>query len=284
MSSLTSSLATAATPPRAAVESSLPEVHLAGVRLHALTEKQAIAHILGALARGRGGRVVTPNLDHLRRASTDPDFAGLVAEADLVLADGMPLVWASRLQGTPLPERVAGSTLVDTLAAAAAEHGRSLFLLGGAPGAAEGAARELQQRYPSLRIVGTFCPPFGFENDPEELARLEAAVIGANPDIVYVALGSPKQEKLTRRLAPLLPQAWWLGVGISLSFLAGDVRRAPAWVQRLGLEWAHRLAQEPGRLARRYLVQGLPFGIRLLVGALFYRSKGRVRTMKSGDG
>lgn len=284
MSSATTSPAIAITPPGAGVEPSLPEVHLAGVRLHALTEKQAIAHILNALDRNRGGWVVTPNLDHLRRASADAAFAGLVAEADLVVADGMPLIWASRLQGTPLPERVAGSTLVDTLAAAAAEHGRSLFLLGGAPGAAEGAAHVLQQRYPRLRIVGTFCPSFGFENDPEELSRLEGAIIGAGPDIVYVALGSPKQERLIHRLRPLLPEAWWLGVGISLSFLAGDVRRAPVWVQRLGLEWVHRLAQEPGRLAQRYLVQGLPFAVRLFGGALFCRSKGRVQTMKSGVG
>src|SRR6185503_14088249 len=104
---------------------------------------------------------------------------------------------------------------------------------------------------------------FGFESDPKEMERLAAALSEAAPDIVFVGLGSPKQEKLIGRLRSTLPGAWWLGVGISFSYLTGDVRRAPVWMRRCGLEWFHRLTSEPGRLARRYLVEGIPFGLRL---------------------
>ncbi|MCG8509038.1 MAG: WecB/TagA/CpsF family glycosyltransferase [Rhodospirillales bacterium] len=239
-------------------------VTLAGIEIDRVTMREAEDRIIAALAEGRGGWVVTPNLDHLARAHRDPVFLSLVSHADLVLADGMPLIWASRVQGTPLPERVAGSTLVRSLAARAAEEGRTLFLLGGNPGAAEGAAAALQRETPSLKVTGTYCPPLGFETSEEEMARIEAALEQAKPDLVYVALGSPKQEKLILTLRKRLPQAWWLGVGISLSFLAGEVSRAPAWMQKSGLEWIHRLVQEPRRLWRRYLVNGIPFAVRLL--------------------
>ncbi len=251
-----------------------PIVTLMGVRIAAITERHAIDRILHALDAGRGGRVVTLNLDIMRRCVVDPAFGELVARAELVVPDGMPLVWASRLQRTPLPERVAGSTMVDSLAGAAAAAGRSLFLLGGAPGAAEGAGNALRARYPNLIIAGTYCPPLGFERDPEECARMEAALRDARPDLVYVALGSPKQEHLIERLRPLFPATWWLGVGISLGFLSGQVKRAPGWAQRLGLEWVHRMVQEPRRLARRYLVNGIPFAIRLLFTAAVGRGAG----------
>ena len=242
----------------------LPTVDLRGVRVHAVSETDAIAHMMGELDAGRGGMVVTPNLDHLHRCLHDIAFAAMVSEADLVLADGMPLVWAARLQGTPLPQRVAGSNLITTLSGAAASSARSVFLLGGALGTAEGAARVLTQKFPALSVAGTLCPPVGFENDPAKMAEIIETLSTARPDIVFVALGSPKQERLIVKLRPLLPQAWWLGVGISFSFLCGDVRRAPLWMQRCGLEWLHRLLQEPRRLFRRYVVVGIPFAFSLL--------------------
>lgn len=251
----------------------LPVVELSGVRIHAVTEAQTVDHVLSALEAGRGGWVITPNLDHLRRAKRDATFADYLRKADLVVADGMPLVWASRLQGTPLPERVPGSTLVRTLASAAAREGRSLYLLGGAPGAAEEAARVLQDDHPDLKLAGHYCPPYGFEKDEREMQKIRDQLIAAAPDIIYVALGSPKQEWLIAQLRPLLPGAWWLGVGISLSFIAEHVRRAPRWVQRIGLEWAHRLMQEPRRLAKRYLVEGIPFAVLLLGSAMNSRQR-----------
>ncbi|MFP4144896.1 MAG: WecB/TagA/CpsF family glycosyltransferase [Phycisphaeraceae bacterium] len=242
----------------------LRTVDLHGVAVHALTETEAVDEVLRALEVGRGGWVITPNLDHLRRARFDAEFRGMLEEADLVVADGMPLIWASRLQGTPLPERVAGSSLVSTLAEEAGRQGRSLFLLGGAPGAADAAGAALERRCPGLRIAGTACPAPGFEQRDGEIDGLREQLRQARPDVVYVALGSPKQERLIREMRSELPGTWWLGVGMSLGFLAGQVRRAPVWMQRAGLEWLHRLGQEPRRLARRYVVDGLPFAARML--------------------
>lgn len=241
----------------------MPTVELHGLRIHSITEKACIAHLLDELDAGRGGVVVTPNLDHVRRYVGDVNFRVLVAEADLIVADGMPLIWASRLQGTPLPERVAGSNLISTLSAAAADRKRSVYLLGGAPGTAERAAAILQTRYPSLKIAGWHTPHLGFEDNPRQMADIIASLSVAKPDIVYVALGSPKQERLIARLRKILPNSWWLGVGNSFSFLCGDVKRAPLWMQRFGMEWVHRLSQEPRRLFNRYVTTGLPFAMSL---------------------
>ncbi len=252
----------------------LPTVTLAGQRIHAVTMQQTLDAIAADAKADRGGWVVTPNLDILHKLVHDQTFRALVEPATLRLPDGKPLVWASKLQGSPLPQRVAGSDLISTLSARAADEGLSVFLLGGDPGAADEAARVLQQRHPSLTVAGTECPPFGFESDTEYLARLEATLASADPDIVFVALGCPKQERLIARLRPILPGAWFLGVGISFSFLAGRVSRAPSWMQKTGLEWLHRLAQEPGRLARRYLLVGIPFAVRLLAGSAITRFRG----------
>lgn len=239
-------------------------ITLAGVAIDPWTPQQVIDHILSELDAERGGWVITPNLDHLRRASFDKDFQAMLQEAELVVADGMPLIWASKLQSTPLPCRVAGSSLVEPLAQAAAERGRSIYLLGGEPGAAEDAAKILLSRSDGLRIAGVYCPPMGFERDEAEIEKIRQQLHVAMPDIVYVALGSPKQEYVIRQLRSELPGTWWLGIGISLSFLCGRVKRAPQWMQKLGLEWLHRLVQEPRRLARRYLVEGLPFAGRMM--------------------
>jgi N-acetylglucosaminyldiphosphoundecaprenol N-acetyl-beta-D-mannosaminyltransferase len=250
-----------------------PRIRLHGLAIDAVTEAEAIAAITQALDAGRGGWVVTPNLDQLRQFAQRPELGEIFAAADLVVADGMPLVWASRLQGTPLPERVAGSDLVWSLTAEAALRGRALFLLGGAPGASEAAHDRLLELYPGARIAGRLSPPLGFEHDAREIERIRAALDAADPDIVYVALGFPKQERLIAYLRNVFPRVWFLGVGFSLSFLAGDAVRAPDWVIRLGLEWAHRLVQEPRRLAKRYLLHGLPFALRLFVSALASRAR-----------
>jgi N-acetylglucosaminyldiphosphoundecaprenol N-acetyl-beta-D-mannosaminyltransferase len=244
-------------------------VALMGVELDRLTRAQAVARVGGALDGGHGGAIVTPNLDHLRLASTDPSLRTLIADADLAVADGMPLIWASRLLGDPLPERVPGSGLIWDLCEDAGKNGRSVLLIGGAGAAGARAAAVIAARYPGLEECRHLPLPMGFE--PEELGRVEPvreAVEASGADLVFVGLGFPKQERLIAALRPALPGAWFAGVGISLSFVAGEVRRAPPWVQSLGLEWVHRLIQEPRRLARRYLLYGIPFAIRLFRHAL----------------
>jgi N-acetylglucosaminyldiphosphoundecaprenol N-acetyl-beta-D-mannosaminyltransferase len=258
--------------PAEPVEPPVPRrVWMMGVPIDAVTQRQVVNRVFAALDWGQGGSVVTPNLEILRQSREDTDLKRLIRAADLVLADGMPLVWASRLAGDRVPERVAGSDLIVPLAQMAARAGRSVFLLGGSPGTAEAAAEHLCEQAPGLRIAGTLCPPFGFEHSDEEVAAIRAAIVAAKPDIVLVALGAPKQERLIEILREDHPQAWYLGIGMALGFLSGEVRRAPAVLQKTGLEWMHRLAHEPGRLAGRYLRRGLPFAGRLGTWALAHR-------------
>jgi N-acetylglucosaminyldiphosphoundecaprenol N-acetyl-beta-D-mannosaminyltransferase len=250
---------------------------LGGLELHAVTQAQCVGFVGQQLAAGCGGFIATANIDHLWRLRRDAAFRAAYAAATLRVADGMPLLWASRVQGTPLPGRVAGSDLIHTLSAAAARDGRAVFLLGGNPGTAERAAERLAEQAPGLRIAGTFCPPFGFDRDPQQMAALRERLANSRADIVFVALGAPKQEFLIHALHTVLPAAWWIGVGISFSFVTGEVQRAPRWLQRLGLEWLHRLLQEPRRLAKRYLWYGPPVVVRLLGGALWRRFGGAQR-------
>jgi N-acetylglucosaminyldiphosphoundecaprenol N-acetyl-beta-D-mannosaminyltransferase len=256
-------------------------VQLDGTGIDRITEEEVVAIVRDALAHGRGGRIITPNIDVLRLAQADPEVRRQIDDADLIVADGMPLIWASRLGGTPLPERVAGSSLIWSLSEGLGRDRRSIFVIGGAPagdqdcdGATRAAAR-LTAACPGLRVAGTLCPPFGFERDPAAYARFRAQVVAARPDMVFVGLGFPKQERVIDRLRPELPDTWFIGCGAAVNFVAGDVGRAPRWMQRTGLEWAHRLGTEPRRLARRYLRHDAPYALRLLVQAPGRRARMR---------
>jgi N-acetylglucosaminyldiphosphoundecaprenol N-acetyl-beta-D-mannosaminyltransferase len=261
------------------------KIELLGVAFDCVTEEEAVNWICSRSESGQGGFIVTANLDHLRRCRIDPTYAQMVANADLVVADGMPLIWASRLRGKPdLPERVAGSTLVLQLCAAAAHRNISIFLLGGDPGVAERAASVLVQKHPQLVIAGTHCPPFGYEKDSKNMSDIQAALAGSHPGILLVALGSPKQEKLINEVRHIHPGACWIGVGISLSFVTGDVTRAPIWMQQCGMEWVHRLAQEPRRLFARYILHGIPWGLRLLSMSIVDRLAGMISAIHRSPG
>lgn len=246
-----------------------PKVVVDGVAFDAVTETQVVDHVLREMSAGRGGMLLTPNVDILRQLRR-PALQGIAAQADLVVADGMPIVWASRLQGSPLPERVTGASLAESLPAAAASAGRSVYLLGGEEGIAEAAAENLAADHDGLRVVGWHCPPHGFERDDEQMGAIVADLERAQPDLVLVGLGFPKQERLIGVLRATLPQAWFIGCGGALTFLSGRVSRAPEGIQKSGLEWLHRLAMEPRRMARRYLVDDLPYA-----AGLFARSARR---------
>ncbi|MGW0804163.1 WecB/TagA/CpsF family glycosyltransferase [Nonomuraea sp. NPDC002799] len=246
-------------------------VRVGGVEVDAVTEDEVVRRVGDELAAGRGGRIVTPNVDICRAAATDPALRHLVCSADLVVADGMPLVWAARLLGTPLPQRVTGADLIWSLSELAARDGHPVYLLGGLPGVAEQAAAELAGRHPGLRICGVHAPPYHFDATDEGRARVRREVVAARPRLVFVGLGFPRQDRLIAELREELPGAWFLGCGAAIAFAAGTVSRAPEWMRTAGLEWAFRLAAEPGRLARRYLVDDLPFALRLLSGCLATR-------------
>ena len=233
-----------------------------------LTEEQVVERVRAALLQGQGGWIATPNVDHLRCASQDARLAELIGSASICVADGAPVVWASRLAGRSLPARVTGADLLWSLSAAAAEDGRAIYLLGGEPGVPEGAAEALKAAYPQLKVVGTCSPAFGFENDPDALRRCENDVVAAAPDLVFVGLGFPKQERIISEFSRSLPATWLLGCGAALPFAAGELQRAPGWLGRLGLEWLFRLVHEPRRLFRRYVLEDAPFAVRLLAWAL----------------
>lgn len=234
-------------------------VVLLGLEIDNLAEQEVIDHIVARLQQRQGGRVATPNVDILRLTTVDEDVRRVVAGSDLVVADGVPLLWLARLARQPLRGRVSGANLIYSVSAVAARAGASIYLLGGPPGAAQRAGEELQQQYPGLRVVGTCCPGLGFESSPEALQPVVAEVAAARPDIVFCGLGFPKQERVAEALQSSLPAAWFIGCGAAIAFAAGDLPRAPQWMQRNGLEWLHRLAAEPKRLFRRYVIQDLPF-------------------------
>jgi exopolysaccharide biosynthesis WecB/TagA/CpsF family protein len=246
-------------------------ITIMGLPIDGVTEDEAADFVRRRMERGEGGHIVTPNLDQLRLFRRSPLLRSIFLEADLVLADGMPLVWASRLQGTSLPARVPGSTFVSRLMSEAAGCRSAVFLLGGAAGTAEKAAGVLQREHPDVDIAGVLSPPFGFETRPESYAAVERSVVAAKPGVVLVGLGFPKQEFVARRLLRSLPGTWFMSVGITFSFLAGELKRAPEYLQSLGLEWLHRLVQQP-HLAGRYLVRDVPFAFRLFAHVLARRA------------
>lgn len=253
-----------------------PHVSLLGMDFAACTRSQLLDHIFAELAEGRGGWLITANLDFLRRWAKDPQMRALYALADLRVADGMPLVWAARLQGDPCPERVAGATMVEDLAARAAAEGRTMALLGGSGGAAARAAEVWTVRYPGLRVLDTIEPWVDAEPTPDQVEPLRAWVREHQPELLLVGLGSPKQERLIRELRSSVPTAWMIGVGVSFSFASGQIRRAPAWMQETGLEWVSRLVSEPKRLARRYLWEDLPFAGELFARSAWLRLRRRI--------
>lgn len=260
------------------------KVILAGVQIDNLDEAAVVNHVLNEQAAGRGGRVVTPNVDHLRQIYADINLQSLVGEADLVIADGMPLIWASRILKTPLAERVTGAQLIWSLSGAATDRNVPVFLLGGAAGVAERAGIAITNRYPGLKLAGTHCPPFGFEHDSEQMREIVSRIEQTSPGVIFCGLGFPKQERLMATLAGRFPDAWLVGCGASLAMAAGDVRRAPTWMQAIGLEWFWRLIQEPRRLFSRYVVHDIPFALQLMFWSVRDRKTSRIPELESHAG
>lgn len=235
-------------------------VSLFGISIHNLTMDEAVDAVLRLSAGTDPTYVVTPNVDHVIKLQNDPVFRDVYADAALVLADGMPVVWVSRWVGQPLKERVTGADLFLRVCERAGTEGRTVFLLGSASQEIiEKTGAELGSRYPGLKIVGTHSPSFGFENKPEELAAIGERIRQAAPDILFVGVGAPKQEKWIWKEHLGLGVPVSLGVGAAFDFVAGSVKRAPLWMQRVGLEWFYRFLKEPKRMFQRYFVDDMKF-------------------------
>lgn len=243
-----------------------------GMPLHAVTRTAAIEQVTSELASGRGGIVLTPNLDILRRYRRSASLREEFERAQLVVVDGTPLVWAARLQGTPVPERITGTDMLWSLVAAAAAHGRSIHLAGGPQGVARRARERMESLHPGLTASSRACyvEP---QTAARELEGLATALVEAAPDIAFIGLPFVTQVEVMSSLRARLPGTWFVGIGSSFEFVTGDRTRAPGAIQRAGLEWAFRLLQQPW-LWRRYLVHGLPFAARLGLHALRRRFAG----------
>lgn len=218
-----------------------------GIRIDALTYDDLRARIGGFIAAGRPHQICTANPEFVMEARRNPAFRETLARADLVLADGVGLLWAAKRAGQPLPERVTGSDGVPKIAAWAAEQGWRLYLLGAAPGVAERAAQVLVARHPGLQIVGVYA---GSPADAEA-SDIIARIRQARPDVLLVAYGAPKQDVWIARHRVALGVPVMMGVGGTLDFIAGVQKRAPRWVQRLNLEWLYRLIRQPSRWRRQ---------------------------------
>ena len=219
---------------------------------------QVVDRLERFVEEGRPHQVATINLQFLSLARADPEFARIVNGCDLVVVDGMPLIWMSRLKREPIGSRVTGHDLLERCAALAQRRGHSIFLLGGRPRAAEDAVQRLRAAYPGLRVTSTEggrVSEAGEAEEPEELKRL---IRDSKPTFLFVAFACPKQELWIRRNLDELGVPVCVGIGGTLDIFTGRLSRAPAWMQRWSLEWVYRLRQEPRRLWRRYILGDLP--------------------------
>lgn len=230
-------------------------LRLGRVPVHAVSMHQTLDLISLRIASGLAGYVLTPNVDHVVLAEKSDALVAAYRDVFLSLADGMPVVWAARLLGHPLPEKVSGSDLVRPLLLRACRDNLSVYFLGGREGSGAEAVRRLALEMPTLRVVGVDAPMISDSAADAEAHAAFLRVQRAQPDLLLVGLGCPKQELWLHRFAPQLKGTVSLGIGASIDFLAGAVTRSPAWMSRHGLEWLYRLAQEPRRLWRRYLLR-----------------------------
>lgn len=237
----------------------LNDIELFGIRMTSLDFDGVCACIADRIHARQPGFVVTPNVNHVCMCEREPRFNEVYKRAFLALPDGMPIILASRLLGRPLRQKLSGSDMVPALCAFAAHGSFSVFFLGGTPGTAEKTAEIMAARNPGLRVAGFHCPDYGFEKDPATLAQVDAVVRAAQPDICFVALGSPKQEYWMDEHCESAGAIIYMGVGATFDFISGRVRRAPRVVQYAGFEWLWRVAMEPRRLWRRYFVEDIGF-------------------------
>lgn len=233
-----------------------------------LTMAEALNAIDDLIRQKKNAFVVTPNVDHIIQIEKGGELREAYKQADLILCDGKPLIWLSKWYGTPIKEKISGSDLFPLLCKRAAEKKYKMFFLGAAEGVAAKAAENLMKRYPGLDVIGVYSPPIGFEKKDDEMVKIEKMIKNAEPHILIVALGCPKQEVFILHNRNRLGVPISLGLGASLDFEAGHIKRAPKWMAEHGFEWLYRICQDPKRLVKRYLIDD-----RKIVGLAFKYKK-----------
>ena len=224
------------------------------IEIDNLTMDKALNAIDDLIIKNKNAYVVTPNVDHIVQLEAGGELCEVYKSADLILTDGKPLLWIAKWYGTPIQEKISGSDLFPRLCEMAANKGYTMFFLGAAEGVAAKAAENLMKRYPRLNVVGTYSPPYGFEKNKMEMKKIITMIKEKRPHILIVGLGCPKQEKFILHNREMLGVPISLGLGASLDFEAGNIKRCPKWMAEHGLEWLFRITQDPKRLAKRYLV------------------------------
>lgn len=219
-----------------------------------LTMGETLQAVNQLIQENKSAYVVTPNVDHIVQLETSKELQDVYNNASLILTDGKPLLWIAKWYGTPIKEKLSGSDLFPLLCDMAAKKGYKMFFLGAAEGVAAKAAKNLAKRYKGLQVVGTYSPPFGFENNEDEMDKIKKMIKKVEPHILVVGLGCPKQEKFMYHYCKELGVPISFGLGASLDFEAGNVKRAPKWMANHGLEWLFRITQDPKRMAKRYLI------------------------------
>ena len=222
-----------------------------------LTMAETLNEIDKLIQKKNCSYVVTPNVDHIVRLEKDKELQKVYKNASLILTDGKPLIWISKWYKTPIKEKISGSDLFPRVCQLAANKNYTMYLLGAAEGVADIAARNLMNKYPGLNIVGTYSPPFGFEKNEQEMSKIKTQIQDVHPDILIVGLGCPKQEKFMYYHCKELGVPISFGLGASIDFEAGNIKRAPKWMSNHGLEWLYRFSKEPKRLFKRYFVDDL---------------------------
>ena len=222
-----------------------------------LTMAETLNEIDKLIQKKNCSYVVTPNVDHIVRLEKDEELQKVYKNASLILTDGKPLIWISKWYKTPIKEKISGSDLFPRVCQLAANKNYTMYLLGAAEGVADTAARNLMKKYPGLNIVGTYSPPFGFEKNEQEMNKIKTKIQAVHPDILIVGLGCPKQEKFMYYHCKELGVPISFGLGASIDFEAGNIKRAPKWMSNHGLEWLYRFSKEPKRLFKRYFVDDL---------------------------
>lgn len=219
-----------------------------------LTMDETLQAIDRLIKENKSAYVVTPNVDHIVQLETNKELQDVYANASLILTDGKPLLWIAKMYGTPIKEKISGSDLFPLLCKMAAEKKYRMYFLGAAEGVAAKAANNLTKRYPGLMVVGTYSPPYGFEKDVAEMKRIIRMIKDAQPHILIVGLGCPKQEKFILKYKDKLGVPISLGLGASFDFEAGSIKRAPKWMRNCGMEWLFRITQDPKRMFKRYVI------------------------------
>lgn len=222
-----------------------------------LTMAETLHEIDKLIQKKNCSYVVTPNVDHIVRLEKDEELQKVYKNASLILTDGKPLIWISKWYKTPIKEKISGSDLFPRVCQLAANKNYTMYLLGAVEGVADTAARNLMKKYPGLNIVGTYSPPFGFEKNEQEMNKIKTQIQDVHPDILIVGLGCPKQEKFMYYHCKELGVPISFGLGASIDFEAGNIKRAPKWMSNHGLEWLYRFSKEPKRLFKRYFVDDL---------------------------